>query len=272
MGNMKKPDHVFGTVEEQCPPVSTPSMFPHNLPDPSIRGDAFDQQLRNRGVRFIHKRAMPCPNINNIDDHAHDLQCPHCDGSGIYRYTEREIVGIFQGNQLERLFEQQGVWERGSAMVTFPTVYTEGDQADFNTFDHLVMPDFEARTWQTFEFVPGGPQKLRYPITGIDQMTTMDGEQVRILELGVDFNINADGNIEWIAGQEPPYDNINDRGAVISVSYFINPVYSVLQSMRELRVTQELVDGQKVARRLPQEVLVRRDFLVRAPDTLSGAE
>lgn len=272
MSNMKKPDAVYDTVADQCPPTSTPSMFPRNLPDPSIRGDAFDQQLRNKGVRFIHKRAMPCPNVNNIDDNAHDPNCPICDGSGIYRYSEQEIIGIFQGNQLERLFEQQGVWEIGSAIITFPTEYDDGQQADFNTFDHVVMPDFEARTWQVFEYEGTPVQKLRYPITSVDQMTSVENGVIRTYEAGVDFNINADGNIEWISGQEPAYDNINERGTVVTVSYFLNPVYSVLQSMRELRVTQELVDGQKTARRLPQQVLVKRDFIVRAPEKVPGAE
>lgn len=269
MSNMKKPDQIIKSdVGEECPPVSTPPAFPKYLPDPSIRGDAFDQQLRNKGVRFIHKRAMPCPNVNNIDDNLHDPNCPICDGSGLYRYTEQEIIGIFQGNQLERLFEQQGVWEIGTAVVTFPTEYDTGEQADFNTFDHLVMPDFEARTWQVFEYENSPTKKLRYPITGIDSMTSVENGVVRTYEVGVDFNI-VDGNISWISGKEPSYDNINERGTVLSVSYFMNPVYSVLQQMRELRVTQEYVDGNKVARRLPQQVLVKRDFIVRPPEQLN---
>lgn len=272
MSNMKKPDQIIkSNVGDECPPVSTPSPFPKYLPDPSVRGDAFDQQLRNKGVRFIHKRAMPCPNVRNLDDNTHNPNCPICDGSGIYRYSEQEIIGIFQGNQLERLFEQQGVWEIGTAVVTFPTEYADGQQADFNTYDHIVMPDFEARTWQQFEYDnTKTSQGLRYPITGIDRMTSVENGVLRTYEEGVDFNI-VDGNIEWVSGQEPAYDASADRGTVVSVSYFLNPVYSVLQHMRELRVTQEYVDGNKVARRLPQEVLVKRDFIVKPPEKISGS-
>ena len=132
------------------------------------------------------------------------------------------------------------------------------------------MPDFEARTWQQFEYDTTATQKLRYPITGIDQMTSVENGVIKTYVEGTDFNI-VDGDISWISGKEPAYDSINERGTVISVSYFMNPVYSVLQHMRELRVTQEYVDGNKVARRLPQEVLVKRDFIVRPPEKLPGS-
>lgn len=273
MADMKKPDAVLDSVADQCPPTSTPSGFPINLPDPSIRGDAFDQQLKNRGIRFIHKRATPCPNLRNLEDNTHSPNCPICDGSGILRYKQREIVGVFQGNSLQRLFEQQGIWEVGTATITMPTQYEDGTQADFNTFDHLIIPDFEIRTWELKEYEPRADnrQRVRYPITGIDHMSSVENGELRVYEEGVDYNL-VDGEIEWISGKEPAYDNINERGTVLTISYFCNPVYSVLQSMRELRVTQELIDGQKTARRLPQEILVKRDFLVSPPEKLAGVE
>ena len=80
--------------------------------------------------------------------------------------------------------------------------------------------------------------------------------------LGVDFNITVNGEVEWIPGKEPFYDTANERGEVIGWAYFANPVYVVLQSLRELRITQELIGGVKTARRLPQQILVRRDFMV----------
>ena len=45
----------------------------------------------------------------------------------------------------------------------------------------------------------------------------------------------------------------------------------VVQSLRELRVTQEMVNGVKQIRRLPQQVLIRRDFMVGAAEKLANA-
>jgi hypothetical protein len=268
---MKKPDATYPVT-----PVSTPPFMPPQILDPSIRGESFDQLVKNRGIRFIHKRAVPCPNLKSLDDSSHDPNCPFCDNSGILRYGDREVVGTFQSNSLQKLFEQQGVWELGTAIVTLPTEYADGTQADFNTFDQLVVTDFEVRLWEQKEFEPrtGNKQRLRYPIGegGIDFMSSVEAGVLVVYELGTHFNI-VDGDIEWIAGQEPGYDTATDMGSVFTVAYFANPVYNVLQHMRELRVTQQMQpDGTKIARRMPQEILVRRDFLVNPAEKLAGVE
>ena len=268
---MKKPDAVYPLTS-----TSTPSPMPTQILDPSIRGLSFDQLVQNRGIRFIHKRAVPCPNIRSLDDNTHNPLCPFCDNSGILRYGDREIVGTFSSNSLEKLFEQQGMWEVGSAIATLPAEYVDGTQADFNTFDQLVIPDFEVRLWETKEFEPrkDNKQRLRYPIAtgGIDYMSSVESGVLVVYTTGTDFNV-VDGVIEWIAGKEPAYDTVTEIGSVFTVAYFANPVYNVLQHMRELRVTQELQpDGTKIARRLPQEILVRRDFLANPAEKLASAE
>lgn len=268
---MKKPDAIYPVSM-----TSTPSPMPPQIPDPSIKGKSFDQLMNNRGIRFLHKRAVPCPNLRSLDDGTHDPNCPFCDNSGILRYGEREIIGVFQSNSLQKLFEQQGMWEIGAAVVTLPAEYEDGTQADFNTFDQLVVTDFEVRLWEQKEFEPraNNRQRLRYPIGegGIDFMSSVESGQLVVYEAGVDFNI-VDGEIEWVSGKEPGYDTATEIGSVFTVAYFANPVYNVLQHMRELRVTQEMQpDGTKIARRLPQEILVRRDFLVNPAEKLAGTE
>lgn len=254
---MKKPDQVLPNRS-----TTSASPMPNVIPDPSIRGVSFDQLLKHRGIKFMHKRATPCPNLRSLDDNTHDPECPICDNNGFLYYDEREIIGIFQGNSLERLFEQQGMWEIGQAIITFPAEYDDGTQADFNQFDQLVITGHEVRLWEMKEYEPrtGNKQALRYPITSIDHMSSVENGVHKVYVAGTDYNI-VGGEIEWVSGKEPAYDATNERGSVFSVAYYANPVYVVQQTMRELRVTQEYVNGQKVARRLPQEVMVKRDFL-----------
>jgi hypothetical protein len=243
-------------------PFSYPSLNPQFIADPSIRGNNFDQILQNRGIRFIHRKSAPCPNIRSLEDNSHNPNCPLCDGNGIIYYEEKEIFGVFTGNSLQKNFEMQGIWEIGTATVTLPIEYPDGSPAEFNTYDQLVIPDFTVRLWELKEYEPriDMQQQLRYPITSVDFLASAVDDQLNPFEAGVDYNIN-NGKIEWIPGREPSYDNTTERGDVYVASYFANPVYVVLQHLRELRITQELVDGQKVPRRLPQEVLVKRDFL-----------
>jgi|SRR6185369_7716922 len=263
---IKKPDQVLPSS-----PTSTPSPMPLQIPDTSIRGEAHSQILQNRGIRFLHKKATPCPNIQRLDDDSHEPNCPICDDNGFIYYYENNITGTFVSNSLEKIFERQGIWEIGSAIVSLPTSYSDGTEADFNTYDQLVVLDYEVRMWEIKEFepTPGGIQQLRYPITHIEYMSVVDGDVLRVLVQGVDFNI-VNGNIQWVVGRQPGYNNAKQRGNVFTVSYFANPIYNVVQTLRELRVTQQMVDGVKTAVRLPMEVLVKRDFLPNGSEKRGG--
>lgn len=239
--------------------------MPGILPDPSISGGAFDQLLNNRGIRFIHKISAPCPNMNALNDNNHDPECPFCDQSQILYVEEKEIWGVLSNNTLEKLYEIQGVWEVGTAVITFPTEYNDGLQADFNIFDQLICPDFQIRLSDLKEYNGLPTMGAKYPIERVVNITSVVDNALKVYVEGTDFNI-VDGNIVWVVGKEPSYNDIEEIGEVLSITYVANPVYNVLQTLHELRVTQELVDGVKVAKRLPQQVLVKRDFLFKAND------
>jgi hypothetical protein len=252
--------------------TNTPTEMPMYTPDSSIRGSSFDDLLKNRGVRMTHEKAFPCPNILTLDSNAHEPQCSFCDNNGFQHYDPKDIWGIFSGNSIQKTFEAHGVWEIGTAVVTLPTEYPDGTEADFSAFDRLTLPDFTVRLWELKEYEPrpGNIQQLRYPIEKIDRASSIlsFGKVEKIYTQGVDFNINTQGDIVWVDGRQPGYDPVSQHGEVIAWSFYAHPVYLVVQTLRELRVTQELVNGQKVARRLPQQVLVRRDFLPTAAETI----
>jgi len=178
-------------------------------------------------------------------------------------YGNYEIWGVFSGNSIEKTFEAHGVWEVGTATITFPTEYPDGSQADFNMFDRLTLPDFTVRLWELKEYEPrpGNIQELRYPVKNVEFVSSVVNGVQKYYNLGVDFNLNAEGQIVWVDGKKPGYNTGTNHGEVLTWSFFANPVYIVVQCLRELRITQEMVNGQKVARRLPQQILVRRDFL-----------
>jgi len=253
-------------------PLSTPSPMPMYNPDPSIQGQNFDQILQARGIRFIHEKATPCPNILTLDSNAHEPNCPFCDNNGFEFYTSKEIWGTFTGNSIQKTFEAHGVWEIGTAVVTMPTDYPDGTEADFNSFDRLTIPDFTVRLWELKEYEPrpGNIQSLRYPIVKVDYASSVinGGQTKKVYKPGVDFNINAEGDIVWINGRQPAYNANTEHGEVLTWSFFAHPVYLVVQTLRELRITQQMVNGVKVPIRLPQQILVRRDFLPTAAETL----
>ena len=272
---MDKPSKVYPSS-----PNSTPAQMPQIIPDPSILGQSFDQLLAQRGVRMLHAKAVPCSNMNILEGNAHHPNCTFCDNDGFIYYGEKEIWGTFGGNSIQKTFEAHGVWETGSATITFPTEYPDGTEADFNTFDRLTIPDFTVRLWELKEYEPrtGKIQELRYPIERVDYVTSIvdatapaTGKVQKFYHVGVDFTVNSSGQIVWITGHEPHWDATLNHGEVISWSFYAVPVYLVVQTLRELRITQELsMAGQKVARRLPQSILVKRDFFPGRGETLAN--
>lgn len=263
MSNMPKPDQVLTDRPEQ-----KPSPMPVNIQDVSLNKQSFDQLLQNRGIRFIHRKAIPCVNMRSLDDSSHNPNCTICNGNGQYYYEEREIYGIFTSNSLQRNFEQQGFWEIGTAVVTIPTEYADGTQCELGMYDQLAIPDFTVRMYELKEYYPttNNQQQLRYPINTFEFMSSVEGGVLKTYVKDTDFTI-VDNNIQWVSGNTPAYDATTQRGSVFNVAYYSNPVYVVLNHMRELRVSQQLVAGTKTAVRLPQQVLVKRDFLSNPSET-----
>ena len=261
--SIDKPNQQYPTSPTMSP-LSTPSPMPLWLPDPSIKGASFDQLLNQRGIRFVHHKAIPCMNVESTAFQAHQPDCPFCDDSGIIYYDSKEIWGVFSGNSIEKTFEAHGVWEVGTAVVTLPTEYADGTQADFNTYDRLELPDFTVRLWELKGYEPrdGNTQQLRYPIEKVEYASSITDGVQKFYYIGIDFNIDSNGDVVWIDGRQPFFNSAIDRGEVIGWAYFAKPVYVVLQSLRELRITQELVNGVKTSKRLPMQILVRRDFMV----------
>ena len=261
--SIDKPNQPYNNPEN-----TFESPMPTYIPDVSMRSEAFDQLAQNRGIRFLHKVAIPCPNMKRLVDNNHEPDCSFCDGSQLLYLPEKEIFGTFTNNTLEKMFEIQGVWEVGTAVISFPTEYPDGTQADFNTFDKLSCPDFQIRLSDLKEYESSGnvitTTGTKYPILHISDMTSIQSNAIKKYIDGVDFNI-VNGEIEWVSGKEPAYNDIEEIGEVLSITYAANPVYNVLQSLHEIRATQQMVGGQKVARRLPTQVLVKRDFLFK-PD------
>jgi hypothetical protein len=210
----------------------------------------------------------------NLNDNNHNPLCPHCDGSGILYYAPREIVGTFMSNSIEKQFEYNGVWEVGTSVVTLPSEYADGTQAEFSTYDRLTVTDYTVRLWEkkAYEPRPDNKQQLRYPIQKVEYLITVTDTEIKELIDGIDFSISSDGKIEWVPGRTPSYNTAADQGQVFGVSYYAFPIYVVLQPMRELRVTQQMLpDGTKVAIRLPQHLVVKRDFFVNPPERISGS-
>jgi hypothetical protein len=243
--------------------TSTPPPYPNQIIDPSMQGANFNQLIQNRGIRFEHSRAISCPNIVDLEDNNHLPNCELCDNSGIIYYSPKEIIGAFLGNSMEKTFEYNGVWETGTAVVTFPTEYSDGILAEFAMYDRLKILDYTVRLFEKKEYkvTTSDLQQLRYPIQKIEYLIAVINGVIVEYVLGTNFTLDS-GKIKWVTGFTPPV------GQVLSISYYANPYYIVLNPLRELRVTQQMINGQKTTIRLPQQIVIKRDYFLNKNDAI----
>lgn len=267
---MKRPRKTF-PVGDGFIGKKTPDM----LPNPQLDPMAFEQFIKNRGIRWVHEKAALCPNIDNIDTQQHDPNCKSCENGMIY-YAKCEIHGLFQANKLERMYEVQGRWDVGEAVVTF-SAYADGPDGtpgvgpaiDLQMFDRVICCDYEFRWIERIEHSPTGIDRLRYPALSVEYIATASKRYF----VDQDFYINEKGHIQWKGQNQPGFNQNTDHGEIYTIAFTAQPVFIVVQLLHEIRATKgfdPFNPAVQTAIRLPQQVLIRRDYLFSHPADKDG--
>ena len=262
---MQRPKHKFNS------PGLIPKMTPNLLPDPQLDPVAFEELIRNRGIRFRLDKSSYCPNVKDLDGRIHSPDCKICFNGLIY-YTSCEIRGIFQQGKYERLQEIVGGWSIGEAVVTF-SAYTDSPEGeigkgvpiDVRPFDRLTALDYSFRHTQLVEHSITGVDRLRYPALSVEFISTASKRYYP----DSDFVINPDGHIKWLTQSQPSFDQVASRGEIYTISYTARSSYIVVNNLHESRWTTgyDPVTNEQSAILLPQMSLIRRVHLFFNMDT-----
>lgn len=237
---------------------SFPSMAPGTLPDPSWNAVHFNEMIKNRGILFTHSKAIPCPNVQDVESMIHVNHCTHPDcWNGMLYVQPKKAWGYFNNDQLNKLFEVQGEYNENIAVITMSAVYEDGEECDLAPFDWLVADEYSKRVYELVESSPSGIDRLKYPALEVHTLRTHNREFIK----DVDFTIDQ-GRIRWISNNRPSYNQSLNRGEVYTIGYYIRPSYYVHHVMKEVRASQLLEStGEKIAIRFPQHIMVTRTLL-----------
>ena len=255
---MKKPGDRYPSAAG-----SFGSMAPGILPDPGLNDVHFSELIKNRGMKFTHHRAIPCPNVQDNESMIHVNHCTHPNCFNGMLYIQPNVVwGYFNNDQLNKLYEIQGEYNENIAIITMSATYEDGTQCDLGVYDLLESSEYSKRTYELIEYNPAGIDRLKYYAIDTYVLTLHDREFVK----DVDFTI-LDGKIKWISNNRPGYNQQSGRGQIYSIGYYIRPTFFVHHVMKELRATQVVdpMTGEKIAVRLPQHIMCLRELLY--PDT-----
>jgi hypothetical protein len=217
----------------------------------------FQQFIDSQGIRMIHARPVPCPNVRDLYGEDHNPACNEC-FNGYFYYNKTEFTGAFFGNQLERNFTESRSWDLDQANIVVPVQDTAGNILDVQYFDQIILPEFTVRYYQRVEHSQSGLDRLQFPAVTVDFLIAKGG---KIFRPGIDF-IVEEGRIRWI-GERPGWDASIQRGVVYSVNYYTKPHFTVLQLPHQLRVaqTQSQPGNKNIEARFPQLCVCRKDFI-----------
>lgn len=222
---------------------------------------AFDDIIRDKGVPFVHWRAMRCP-VGLVD--IYDQRRPHEDHSGCsngFLYTRAgEMNSLFTGNSAQMAQYDIGILTGSSVQVTLPRYYNDPEQSPVLVapFDRLYLPDENIVVvhWQTFLASASGVEKLQFLVVNVADLIDSDGTVYRPGDYAIDS-----GRLRWSSGRRPA------PGKVCSVRYTYRPYWYIKQLLHEVRVTQvEALDGERVLARMPQSALLQREYIFEKDD------
>lgn len=235
------------------------SMAPGILPDPSWNDVHFSEMIQNKGILFTHSKAVPCPNIQDVESRIHVAHCEHPDcWNGTLYVQPKKVWGYFNNDQLNKLFEVQGEYNENIAIITMSATYEDGTECDLAMFDWLVAEEYTKRAYELVEANPLGIDRLKYYAIDTHVVRTHDREFTK----DVDYVIQ-DGKIKWISNNRPGYNQQLNRGEIYTIGYYIRPAFYVHHVMKELRASQvfDPMTGEKVAVRFPQHIMCVRELL-----------
>lgn len=228
----------------------------------------FHTLIGQHGIRVRIEKTNICPNYRGSATRMqHDTLCTLCE-NGFIHYDPIECWGVFQQNDLVRLFLREGIFHPGQALITLPKFDDNGQSILVSYFDRITLLDQEERFYELLNKSQGNMDQLRYQALSVEHV--MDSEGKRYTE-NAHFVLDENKNIKWVDGQPRPEWNTEEGvGQTFSVTYRFRPVYRVMNLLHEGRYSSKLVENYKTTTTFPQFMVIKKDFYVTKKDLNSG--
>jgi len=242
------------------PGISLGTMTPPKV-SPTLNPEAFHTLVQSHGIRMVHARPIPCPCVRDLRGGDSTPSCSLCN-QGFRFYQPVEFVGVMQQNTMGLRTQQYGALQVDTAAIIMPLRDINGGTMDVQVFDRITLPNHSVRYWQRVEHSQTGIDLLSFPAIKVEIL--VDREE-NVYKQGVDFNLDDAGRIVWTGQRRPKWDPIQEQGGIYSVSYYMRPVFTIIQIPHQIRSTQ--VQSQRGPGTTndqqfhPQLVVVRKDFI-----------
>jgi hypothetical protein len=248
--------------------------IPGLAPVASFNIDQINNLLDTKGFMAWHYPHCLKPNKETIAGPVKPDQNAASNRSVIF-YSVRALKVVPQQFKVEDTLTVQGIWGQGTTMFNVSGHYMDGEQE--NVFvrerDLIVFnSDITDLTDQLIEYNPTGQQKLHHKALGIEHVRDSHGN---IYIEGQDYGLTNLGTIAWLKnGKKPTFQN--GKGDILTVMYWYNPIYVVVQRPHTIRVlpSNDLGNGAFPRNKVyaPQLLTVRPSTAYAESDILQFAD
>jgi len=211
--------------------------LPNVAPVAAFNPDMTESLLKTKGIVALHYKHALNPDRETFAGGVN----PNTNAAKLgYRYySMRQLRVVTQQFKISDQLNVQGIWTLGSVLINVSGHYDDGDNehAFFRPYDVITIQStsdgssISTLTNQMSEYNPNGPMKLNFRCEGVDYLA----DKNRQYHEGQDF-IVQDGKLFWLDGGFKPEFN-NGKGDILSVVYWIKPVYIVENVPHSLRIT-----------------------------------
>ena len=240
--------------------------LPSKAPVAAFNLDQIENLLITKGFTAYHYKHALNPQRETLQGGEN----PNTLGAqrGVIYYEVRELKAVPQNFRLEDVLNVQGIYKPESVLINITGNYTDGDKEPIyvRPRDLIVLnPTITDVAEQLVEYNPNGPIRLNYKVKGVDYIATTDQK----FRQDIDFDVK-DNVIRWLSGGKKP-KFVNGKGEILSIVYYITPVYIVQAVPHNLRVLPDNEIGHgalpRHARYAPQLIIAVQSHL-REPNDL----
>jgi len=230
----KRPD--YNDTNEERGLISLGSL-PGASPVAAFNPEMTESLLKTKGINALHYKHAPSPDRETIAGGVN----PNTNAAkmGWRYYSVRQMKVVTQQFKLEDRLNVQGIFGQGSVLLNVAGHYDDEnkDHVFCRPFDIVVIQSacdgspITTMAEQLSEYNPNGPLKLNFRCEGIDYLA----DRNRQYYAEQDFMLD-DGKIKWLnGGQKPSFKD--GKGDILSVVYWIKPIYIVQNVPHSIRIT-----------------------------------
>ena len=232
---------------------------------PGIEVDRLDQEIKDLGIRVKLYKSSLVPDMTSLESIDQDLN-ENVSNNNMIDFDPEITTALFQQQDLANMFKVQGTFNVDEVFATFLSGKT------LAPFARIEILDFEEDFFELIQRQPGRDfDVLKYKACEILGVFTSTTNTLTRYHKGVDFNLDVNGNINWIGTHRPSDDQI------YTIYYRYNPVYRAVKAVHRERFSQfnlrvdnieapkKTIDGRTYVK-LPETWILQRDYLLERRD------